>query len=188
MKTVAPGSFGAYLKGLRATAGFTQEELATNAGLSAHAVSALERGERRRPHMETVRALAAALGLNEDARDALVKAARSQADEPAFDELSDVPLPAPLTALLGRDGDLETLQQWLDEPLARLITIVGPGGVGKTRLALEIAHVVADQRTRRVGFVQLAAIRDAALVASRNCIVPLQSALIEYKPFAPDGG
>jgi len=166
MKTVAPGSFGAYLKGLRATAGFTQEELATNAGLSAHAVSALERGERRRPHMETVRALAAALGLNEDARDALVKAARSQADEPAFDELSDVPLPAPLTALLGRDGDLETLQQWLDEPLARLITIVGPGGVGKTRLALEIAHVVADQRTRRVGFVQLAAIRDAALVAS----------------------
>ena len=166
MKTGAPASFGAYLKALRATAGFTQEELATNAGISVHAVSALERGERRRPHMETVRALAAALGLNEDARDALVKAARAQTDEPAFDELSGVPLPVALTALVGRDTDVATLRQWLDEPLARLITIVGPGGVGKTRLALELAHAVADERTLRVGFVQLAAIRDAAFVAS----------------------
>ena len=45
------------LKSLREAAGFTQEELATIAGLSVHAVSALERGERRRPHVETVRAL-----------------------------------------------------------------------------------------------------------------------------------
>src|SRR6476619_6547287 len=127
MKTGAPGSFGAYLKGLRATAGFTQEELATNAGLSAHAVSALERGERRRPHMETVRALAAALGLNEDARDALVKAARAQGDEPAYDELSGFLLPVALTALLGRDADVQILRQWLDDPLVRLISVVGPG-------------------------------------------------------------
>jgi len=93
MKTGAPGSFGAYLKGLRVTAGFTQEELATNAGLSVHAVSALERGERRRPHMETIRALASALGLKDAARDALVTAARAQADETVFDELSAFPLP-----------------------------------------------------------------------------------------------
>src|SRR6185503_13936442 len=166
MKTGAPGSFGAYLKTLRATAGVTQEELATNAGLSVHAVSSLERGERRRPHMETVRALAAALGLKGDARDALVKAARAQTDESAFDELSGVALPVALTPLLGRDADVGTLRQWLDDPLARLITIVGPGGVGKTRIALEIAHVVADERMARVGFVQLAAIRDPAFVAS----------------------
>jgi predicted ATPase/DNA-binding XRE family transcriptional regulator len=166
MKTGAPGSFGAYLKVLRVTAGLTQEELATNAGLSVHAVSSLERGERRRPHMETVRALAAALGLKEAARDALVKAARAQADEPAYDELSGSPLPVALTTLLGRDADLQTLRQWLDDPHARLITVVGPGGVGKTRLALEIAHGVADERAARVGFVQLAAIRDPAFVAS----------------------
>jgi transcriptional regulator with XRE-family HTH domain len=55
--------FGAQLKALREAAGFTQEELATIAGLSVHAVSALERGERRRPHLETVRALSAALDL-----------------------------------------------------------------------------------------------------------------------------
>jgi transcriptional regulator with XRE-family HTH domain len=60
-----PGSFGAQLKALREAAGFTQEELATIAGLSIHAVSALERGERRRPHVETVRALSAALDLTE---------------------------------------------------------------------------------------------------------------------------
>src|SRR5580765_7283599 len=165
MKTGAPGAFGSYLKVLRVTAGFTQEELATNAGLSVHAVSALERGERRRPHMETVRALAAALGLKEAARDALVKAARAQGDEPAYDELSGFLLPVALTTLLGRDADLQTLRQWLDDPHARLITIVGPGGVGKTRLALEIAHAVADERAARVGFVQLAAIRDPAFVA-----------------------
>jgi transcriptional regulator with XRE-family HTH domain len=45
MKATAPGSFGAQLKALRETAGFTQEELATIAGLSIHAVSALERGD-----------------------------------------------------------------------------------------------------------------------------------------------
>ena len=61
MTTGAPGTFGAQLKALRETAGFTQEELATIAGLSVHAVSALERGERRRPHVETLRALIAAL-------------------------------------------------------------------------------------------------------------------------------
>jgi len=166
MRIGAPGSFGAYLKVLRVTAGFTQEELATNAGLSVHAVSALERGERRRPHMETVRALAAALGLKEAARDALVKTARAHEDEPAFDELGGSPLPVALTALLGRDADLQILRQWLDDPFARLITIVGAGGVGKTRLALEIAHAVTAERAARVGFVQLAAIRDPAFVAS----------------------
>jgi len=56
MKGGPPGLFGAQLKALREAAGFTQEELATIAGLSAHAVSALERGQRRKPHVETVRA------------------------------------------------------------------------------------------------------------------------------------
>ena len=63
MKSGNPQSFGAQLKALREAAGFTQDELATIAGLSVHAVSALERGQRRRPHLETVRALSAALDL-----------------------------------------------------------------------------------------------------------------------------
>src|SRR6266567_1693345 len=63
MKPVAAGSFAGQLKTLRESAGFTQEELATIAGLSVHAISSLERGERRRPQTDTVRALSSALGL-----------------------------------------------------------------------------------------------------------------------------
>ena len=66
MRVCARGGASAdTLRALRqqAEAGFTQEELATIAGLSVHAVSALERGERRRPHLESVRALSAALDL-----------------------------------------------------------------------------------------------------------------------------
>src|SRR4029450_4641405 len=111
MKQGAWGSFGAQLKALRDAAGFTQEELATIAGLSVHAVSALERGERRRPHVETVRALSAALDLTGATRDALFVSARTQARD-AADELSDVSLPLALTVLLGRDADVHTLRGW----------------------------------------------------------------------------
>src|SRR5215218_10029485 len=78
MKAGRATSFGGQLKALREAAGFTQEELATIAGLSVHAVSALERGERRRPHVDTVRALSAALDLAGPARDALVGSARAR--------------------------------------------------------------------------------------------------------------
>ena len=81
MKPGPPGSFGAQLKALREAAGYTQEELATIAGLSVHGVSALERGERRRPHVETVRALSAALDLTGATRDALLQSARAPAPE-----------------------------------------------------------------------------------------------------------
>lgn len=166
MKPVPYGSFGTQLKAFRETAGFTQEELATIAGLSVHAVSALERGERRRPHMETVRALSAALDLTGAARDAFVGSARAPAPEPAADELSGSYLPLPLTPLVGRDADLQSLRRWLADPAARLITLTGPGGAGKTRLALELAREILEQGTRRVVFVPLAAIRDPAFVAS----------------------
>jgi predicted ATPase/DNA-binding XRE family transcriptional regulator len=158
-------SFGAQLKALREAAGYTQEELATIAGLSVHAVSALERGERRRPHVETVRALSAALDLGGPTRDALLASARVRAPAAAVDELTDVSLPLPLTALLGRDADVRTLRAWLADPAARLITLVGTGGVGKTRLALELARVVAEEGSARVVFAPLAAIRDPGLAA-----------------------
>ena len=130
MKAGPPGSFGAQLKALRETAGYTQEELATIAGLSVHAVSALERGERRRPHVETVRALSAALDLTGDIRDALIGSARAPVHHAAVDELSDTSLPVILTTLLGRDAEMETLRRWLADPAVRLITLTGPGGVG----------------------------------------------------------
>jgi predicted ATPase/DNA-binding XRE family transcriptional regulator len=161
----APGSFGAQLKALREAAGFTQEELATIAGLSVHAVSALERGERRRPHVETVRALSAALDLTGAVRDTLMGSARPAPYNTAVDELSEASLPFPLTPLLGRDSDVQTLLHWLATPDFRLITLLGPGGVGKTRLALELARNVADAGSTRVMFVPLVYIRDPGLVA-----------------------
>ncbi len=162
----APTSFGAQLKTLREAAGFTQEELATIAGLSVHAVSALERGQRRRPHVETVRALSAALDLTGATRDALVMSARTPAHGTGADDLGDAALPIPLTHLVGRDADLQTLRHWLTDPIARLVTLTGPGGVGKTRLALELARAIADEGATRVRFVPLAALRVPAFVAS----------------------
>src|SRR5262245_15049304 len=166
MKAAAPRSFGAQLKGLREAAGFTQEELATIAGLSVHAISALERGERRRPHLETVRALSAALDLNGAMRDALLASARSTSGHADVDDCRSTSLPLPLTVLLGRDADIETLRPWLADPAVRLLTLTGPGGVGKTRLALELARAIAEEGSMRVLFVPLASTRQSSFVAS----------------------
>jgi len=100
------GSFGAQLKALREAAGFTQEELATIAGLSVHGVSALERGERRRPHLDTVRALCGALDLSEATRESLLRSARAPDTPGAADQLSALSLPLPLTPLVGRDAEI----------------------------------------------------------------------------------
>ena len=161
----APGTFGAQLKALREAAGFTQEELATIAGLSVHAVSALERGERRRPHVETVRALSAALDLTGPMRDAFLGSARAPVPPTVLDELSRASVPVPLTVLIGRDTDMETLRHWLADPVSRLITLIGPGGVGKTRLVLELARVMTEEGLLQVRFVSLASLRDPAFVA-----------------------
>ena len=165
MKTGAPGTFGARLKALRETAGFTQEELATIAGLSVHAVSALERGERRRPHVDTVRALSAALDLTGPTREAFLGSARAVASTTAGEESSQAFLPLPLTVLIGRHADMDALGQWLADPVVRLITLIGPGGVGKTRLLLELARAIAEDGSVRVRFVSLAPLRDPAFVA-----------------------
>jgi predicted ATPase/transcriptional regulator with XRE-family HTH domain len=164
MKPDAMHSFGARLKTLREAAGFTQEELATIAGLSVHAVSALERGQRRRPHVDTVRALSAALDLTGPTRDALVASARAPA-RMAVGPLREVPLPLAPTTLVGRDGDVKTLRRWLADPTARLITLTGPGGAGKTRLALELARAQKADGIRVI-FVGLAAVQHHAFVAS----------------------
>jgi len=133
--------------------------------LSVHGVSALERGERRRPHVETVRALCAALDLTGETRDALLERARAPAHKNAADELSSVALPLPPTALLGRDADVRTLREWLADHAVRLVTLTGPGGAGKTRLAMEIARATRAEDAARVVFVPLAVIRDPAFVA-----------------------
>src|ERR687894_2941303 len=72
------GAFSELLRGMREHAGITQEELALRAGLSPNAVSALERGVRRRPYPHTVRSLSDALNLPEGKRAALLAAVPGQ--------------------------------------------------------------------------------------------------------------
>ena len=97
-------TFGSLLRGYRATANLSQEELAERSGLSVHAIGMLERGVRRRPRTGTVEALAAALELDASQRGALIAAARRPAPvaEPAPTSEGPVPLaaaqPAPTTA------------------------------------------------------------------------------------------
>ncbi len=75
-------------------------------------------------------------------------------------------LPVPPTALIGRERELALAQQILSDPRSRLLTLTGPGGVGKTRLSLEIAHHLADSFDDGVAFVSLAPVNDPTLVVA----------------------
>lgn len=170
------GSFGARLRALRDAAGLTQEELASRAGLSPNAIGALERGQRRRPYPHTVRALSDALNLSEEGRASLLAVvpgrnepdARDRETSPTTASTTAAPtsLPHPATSLVGRGRELGDLVDLLAGPGARLVTLTGVGGVGKTRLATEAAREALAARPfpDGVAFVGLAPIEDPALV------------------------
>ncbi|HEU5432304.1 MAG TPA: tetratricopeptide repeat protein, partial [Thermomicrobiales bacterium] len=162
------GAFGQLVKRLRIAADLTQEELAERAGVSARLISDLERGTIHRPRRDTVQMLADALALTDAARDSFVALARGPSAAttvPASAELAwRRSLPVPPTPIVGRLKETAALTALLLRPETRLLTLIGPGGVGKTRLALEVAARAAAAFPDGVWFVELAPVADAALV------------------------
>jgi non-specific serine/threonine protein kinase len=166
------GAFGAALRRHRRAAGLTQEALAERAGLGVRTVQGLERGPGH-PLRGTARRLAAGLGLAEPPRARFLAAAAAPLRAPPAG-LRLVPppparrgpaapgnLPAELTSFVGREAERAQVAR----PVAahRLVTLTGPGGVGKTRLALRVAADSRPVYPDGVWLVDLAALADPAL-------------------------
>ena len=134
--------------------------------LSERGISDLERGVKTRPRAYTVLQLAEALELSLEQRAVFQQAAHPH--DAAIDLppalAAPVPLPTPLTPLIGRERDeagVIDLFRWRG---ARLVTLVGPGGVGKTRLALEVARRLRADVEGEITVVTLASIREPELL------------------------
>ncbi len=175
-------SFGHWLKQRRKTLDLTQAELARQSGCSLSCIRKLETGERR-PSKSIATVLARLLEISPADQPAIVDLARAQQHSGGHPAAGSPPpparptapiyppnLPAATTPLLGRSQDLALLHARLNNPDTRLLTLIGPPGVGKTRLALQLANeLLLNQNepplfAHGVVLVSLAPITDPDLV------------------------
>jgi transcriptional regulator with XRE-family HTH domain len=155
--------FGLDLRRVRMAANMSQEALADAAGVSAVAISAYERGVRKAPRNAALSRLADALQLVADERDAFVASAKNAHGERS--EAKEVArLPAEASSFVGRDAEMLSLRG--RTRLRRLTILVGPAGVGKSRLATAFASLrEADGFT--AAFVNVKMLRSGPSLARR---------------------
>jgi predicted ATPase/DNA-binding XRE family transcriptional regulator len=168
--TISSPSFARLLKRSRVAAGLTQEALAERANLSVRTVSDLERGLKTRPHRDTVELLADALGLApEDRAGFEASVPRGLPLVPPADLTARPPSvlpPTTLTPLIGREREEAQVVSLLRREGTRLLTLTGTGGVGKTRLALQVAATLQEDFADGLVVVSLSSIHDSSLVLS----------------------
>src|SRR5437870_2929036 len=161
---VAPGtrdgygmSFGQRLRDLRRDRDLSQAELADKAGCSVNTIRKLETDERH-PSRELANRLASVVELPQRERADFLRLARHTGP------VSGMSMPSPMTRLIGREDDVAALRERVLTPEVRLLTLIGPPGVGKTRLALQVATELHDSFRDGAAFVALSTVRDALLV------------------------
>jgi len=178
MKMESPVTFGDWLRQSRNELRLTREEFAKRVGCSVAALRKIEDGERR-PSGQIAALMANCLNVPPDERPTFVRVARG---ELSVDRLTPVPkriaglsvspasatprtnLPVLPTPMIGRQREVEELSHLLRDPQCRLLTLVGPGGIGKTRLAIEAASQMKDVFADGVCFVPLAPVNSARFI------------------------
>ncbi len=171
-------SFGGWLKRRRRGLGLTQVELGRQIGYSGETIRKVEADEFR-PSRQMAETLATALDVPPEDRAQFLRFARGQGVEAEVNLSTDtvaVPqphpsaprhnLPSPPTPLIGREQDVAAVSALLQRGDVRLATLTGVGGTGKTRLGLAVAATLLDHFPDGTFFVDLAPLRDPALVAS----------------------
>lgn len=169
-------TFERWLKQRRKELDLTQAEFGRRIGYAEETIRKLEAGKLR-PSRKLAEALAEGLSIEAD-REAFIRAARTSPPPPPASPLeptqarriafpdwsSTADVPFPLTSLVGRESDLDAVRALLAREDVRLVTLTGPPGVGKTRLAVEAAHLLDQRFAHGVAFVALAPIRETALI------------------------
>jgi predicted ATPase/transcriptional regulator with XRE-family HTH domain len=170
--TTSELDFGAVLRRHRRARGLTQEALAERARLSRDAISALERSRRRTPRPDTLALLADALELADPERASFAAAARQvPTADPELQVLTTRNnLPVSPTPLIGRAAEVDAASALLRRAEVRFVTLTGPAGVGKTRLAMAVARQVADAFADGVFVVALGSVSDPAAVDSATAV------------------
>ncbi|MFM9107859.1 MAG: ATP-binding protein [Chloroflexota bacterium] len=159
-------TFGAILRRARRDAGMTQEALAKASGVAVRTISDLERGISSAPQGESGAWLADALGLAGPERASFLDVIREQRRLPGPRPLAVVPPPLLPGSTLGREAEIAAIEA-VAAGEHRLVSLVGVGGIGKTRIATEIARRRAARPTRPsvpAAWTPLAALTDPAEV------------------------